>query len=87
VVAVFFERFADGIDASVHHIGWCDKIGSRLSMRKTHSGKRVYRGVVNDIAFFNDAVVSVYRIRIERHVWHDNHFGYGVLESLLWFAA
>ena len=68
---VLVERFADGADATVHHVGGGDDVGSSISVADGGLGEKSERGVVVYITVFDDAAVAVAQVFAEADIAGD----------------
>ena len=75
VVAVLFERLADGADAAVHHVGRSDDIHTCVRVAERLFDEGGDGDVVQDVAVgVGDAVLSVNGVGVKRDVRHDAEF-------------
>ncbi len=76
------QRFADRADAAVHHVAGRNDVRARSGLIERLANQHVDRRVVDDIArLVEQAVLSVCRIRVERHVGEQADLRHGVLDG------
>ena len=76
-VAGGIEALADGLHATVHHVGWRDEIGASLGGEERHLHERFDGAVIVHVGAggVQDAVVSVRGVRVEGDVGEDHRAG------------
>jgi hypothetical protein len=76
-----FQRLADHADASIHHVGRRDHVGSRVGVRQGLLDQDFDGGVIGDVALFvEQPILAVAGVRVERDVGDDAEFGLRALE-------
>src|SRR6266478_3956790 len=78
---VFVEFFADGGDASVHHVGRSDDVGAGAGMGQGLLGKNGDGGVVGNVAVLDDAAVTVIGVLAKANVGDDEKFEIGFADG------
>ena len=61
------EGFADHAHAAVHHVRRCHEVGAGAGLHQGLLGEHSHRGVVQDLAVFDQAIVALGRIRVQCH--------------------
>ena len=80
-VAGFFQRFADGADAAVHHVTGRHHVGAGVGVRQGLQHQRVHGFVVHHVtAVVHQAVLAMGGVGIQRHVGDDAQLGEALLE-------
>mmetsp|Transcript_30588 Transcript_30588/g.50510 ORF Transcript_30588/g.50510 Transcript_30588/m.50510 type:complete len:352 (-) Transcript_30588:13-1068(-) len=69
------EGIANSLDAAVHHIARSHNIGTSTGLTDHLLAQLIDGSIIDNLAIFDNAIVSLIRIRIERHVRHDDRFG------------
>ena len=70
-VSALVQRLADCTDAAVHHIRWCDDIGTGARVRKALFDEEFHRPVVLHLPCLNDAAMPVVCVFAEANVGDD----------------
>ena len=76
------ERFADGGDAAVHHVGRRDDVSAGLSLRDSDLLQEFERLVVVDVVAFEMAAVTVRRVLAEADIADDHELWHRGLDGL-----
>ncbi len=78
---VLVEFFADGGDATVHHVGRSDDVGAGAGMGQGLLGEDGDGGVIGDVAVLDDAAVTVVGVLAKADVGDDEKFQVGFADG------
>ncbi len=81
LIALAFERRANGQDAAVHHVRRGDDIGAARDLDQGLFDQHLDRGVIDDASVVQQAVVTMVGIGIERDIDQQADIGHGRLDG------
>ena len=63
-------------NSAIHHIGGANDVGTRIGLRKRHFHQRLNGTVIDDLTVFDEPIMAVDVVGIERDVCHNGDLGH-----------